>query len=204
MSASRYLDMIMGSSDVFGKVRPPAAGCSSPGAKKKAGARWMLRNSYARTISGYAASTISRQPFAVDFNASRLDHTVHATTHPASQAGAAFDLGHLGTGYQTPSMLSGIQCAVTKVVSHQPRHGNFRCDRIDQGVEMLRYHAGKVPCTKALLKKSNWWFQFFTVPVSLECKTTSLTRELPGREWCCWCWGLDCCRLFLNSFLRLR
>lgn len=69
---------------------------------------------------------------------------------------------------------------------------------------MLPYHVGKAPCTGALLKV---YFEIFRYSHSV-CRLYAnkrvpiLARELPGREWCNWCWETDCCRSFLISSIR--
>lgn len=66
---------------------------------------------------------------------------------------------------------------------------------------MLRYHARRVPCTKALLQSSNWWhFLNSSQCLSVSNTKTSLACELSGRDVCCWCWATD--RAIVSEFLH--
>lgn len=95
-----------------------------------------------------------------------------------------FDLSHLGTRF------SNANYTFTTVVTGlflRAHYGSFIVpDRIDQGVEMLRYHTGNAPCTEALLKV---YFEILRCSRSV-CRPPAhkrlplLARELPGREWC--------------------
>lgn len=55
-----------------------------------------------------------------------------------------FDLRHLGTRFSKSILNDWNQnCTITKVVTEaflRAHHGSFIPNRIDQGVEMLRYH----------------------------------------------------------------